>query len=251
MKQWLVWSSAAVLAALCLLLSCGGSKESSEECTDRDRDGYGAGCSLGGDCNDFSAYLNPGALEVCDGVDNNCSGAADEKLPITFSDAKLESNLILLMGLTTDTVYNRDFCFGPKGPANSLVLDHYDIVSLNGIQYGAYVLGILSLSGNNITELTPLASLYNLQALSINNNPNLSDLGPLAQLPSLKALSVQNCNVSSLKPIYDNTTFGAGDTLDVTGNPLDYASCCTYIPALKDRGATVEDGGYCAVHACP
>ena len=249
MKQWLVWSSAAVLAALCLLLSCGGSKESSEECIDRDRDGYGSGCSRGGDCNDFSAYINPGALEVCDGIDNNCSNGKDEKLAITFTDQDLEAALLSKMGpLPGNTIYNNDFC---DHVTTLLDLDYAEIDSLNGLEYGAAVLLVLSSSNNNITNLAPLASLYNLQALTLDNNALLADLGPLAQLPSLKALSVQNCNVSSLKPIYDNTTFGAGDTLDVTGNPLDYASCCTYIPALKDRGATVEDGGYCAVHACP
>jgi hypothetical protein len=31
-----------------------------------------------GDCNDANAAVNPGAAEVCDGVDNNCNGIADE-----------------------------------------------------------------------------------------------------------------------------------------------------------------------------
>ena len=32
----------------------------------------------GGDCNDSSASVNPGATETCNGVDDNCSGQADE-----------------------------------------------------------------------------------------------------------------------------------------------------------------------------
>ncbi len=31
-----------------------------------------------GDCNDANPAINPGATEVCDGVDNNCSGTTDE-----------------------------------------------------------------------------------------------------------------------------------------------------------------------------
>ncbi|GMV41349.1 MAG: hypothetical protein AMXMBFR64_30650 [Myxococcales bacterium] len=31
-----------------------------------------------GDCNDFDASIKPGAIEICDGVDDNCSGMADE-----------------------------------------------------------------------------------------------------------------------------------------------------------------------------
>jgi len=57
---------------------------------DNDRDGYGGSTTLqactapagyvvqGGDCNDGNAAINPGAPEVCDGVDNNCDGQADE-----------------------------------------------------------------------------------------------------------------------------------------------------------------------------
>ncbi len=41
---------------------------------DADGDGYPA-C---GDCDDTSAGVNPEATEVCDGIDNNCSGTADE-----------------------------------------------------------------------------------------------------------------------------------------------------------------------------
>ncbi len=33
------------------------------------------------DCNDANAGVNPGRAEVCNGVDDNCSGAADEGLP--------------------------------------------------------------------------------------------------------------------------------------------------------------------------
>jgi len=38
-------------------------------------DGYVA---TGGDCNDADPEINPGATEVCDGVDNDCSGGADD-----------------------------------------------------------------------------------------------------------------------------------------------------------------------------
>jgi hypothetical protein len=35
------------------------------------------------DCDDDDDAVNPGAVEVCDGADQNCSGAADEGLPLT------------------------------------------------------------------------------------------------------------------------------------------------------------------------
>jgi hypothetical protein len=44
------------------------------QCTDADADGYyyEVGCGTTQDCNDASAMTHPGAVEVCDGYDNDC-----------------------------------------------------------------------------------------------------------------------------------------------------------------------------------
>ncbi|MCB9760433.1 MAG: putative metal-binding motif-containing protein [Alphaproteobacteria bacterium] len=47
---------------------------------DADGDGYAAE----GDCDDEDAAINPGAAEVCDGVDNNCDGQVDEGVTTTW-----------------------------------------------------------------------------------------------------------------------------------------------------------------------
>jgi hypothetical protein len=44
-----------------------------QECVDNDRDGYGTGQGcLGPDCDDNNASICPGALDICDGLDNDC-----------------------------------------------------------------------------------------------------------------------------------------------------------------------------------
>ena len=62
---------------------------------DGDGDGYGgsttkSACSppvgyvtTPGDCNDNSAAIKPGAVELCDGIDNNCTGGIDDGLVTT------------------------------------------------------------------------------------------------------------------------------------------------------------------------
>ncbi|HAD12429.1 MAG TPA: hypothetical protein DCF33_08315, partial [Saprospirales bacterium] len=36
------------------------------------------------DCDDNNAAINPGAQEVCDGVDNDCDGQVDEGVKTTY-----------------------------------------------------------------------------------------------------------------------------------------------------------------------
>lgn len=45
---------------------------------DRDGDGYDRGV----DCDDSSNSINPGATELCDGLDNNCDAQIDEDCPV-------------------------------------------------------------------------------------------------------------------------------------------------------------------------
>jgi len=48
-------------------------------CVDEDLDAYGQGIGCDGtDCNDADETINPGASELCDGVDNNCNDTTDE-----------------------------------------------------------------------------------------------------------------------------------------------------------------------------
>lgn len=47
-------------------------------CQDRDGDGYGIGCERGPDCNDSDRSVHPGAIEVCNFRDDDCSGEIDD-----------------------------------------------------------------------------------------------------------------------------------------------------------------------------
>ncbi len=66
----------------------GGSADSAPP-IDADGDGYPSVASGGGDCDDTDAAVNPGAAEVCNGVDDDCNGSVDDGLPIAtyYTDA--------------------------------------------------------------------------------------------------------------------------------------------------------------------
>ncbi len=59
-------------------------------CADADNDGYTASSCGGTDCNDTNAAIKPGATEICDGVDNDCDGTADDGL--TFLNYYLDTD---------------------------------------------------------------------------------------------------------------------------------------------------------------
>ncbi|MCB9744752.1 MAG: VCBS repeat-containing protein [Alphaproteobacteria bacterium] len=65
------------LLAPLLIVGCGEKEpdvtDSGVAGTDQDGDGYAAGA----DCDDADPEINPGATELCDGVDNNCDGDID------------------------------------------------------------------------------------------------------------------------------------------------------------------------------
>ena len=48
--------------------------------TDADGDGY----DEDEDCDDNISLVNPGATEICDGIDNNCDGQYDEGDSTTY-----------------------------------------------------------------------------------------------------------------------------------------------------------------------
>ena len=103
--------------------------------SDNDGDGYTIGASqqvcsgeslppeyvelsLGEDCNEGDGAVNPGATEVCDGIDNDCDGSVDE------SDAIDASNWYVDADLDTfgDPNYGGYGCVVPSGA----VLDNTD-----------------------------------------------------------------------------------------------------------------------------
>jgi len=53
---------------------------SSDDPQCKDADGDGVVAAL--DCDDDNAKIYPGAIEICDGIDNNCSGTADGNVSV-------------------------------------------------------------------------------------------------------------------------------------------------------------------------
>lgn len=104
-------------SAEALMLKC---KESPglAECADADKDGVIAAR----DCSDSDAAIHPGAVELCDGVDNNCDGRIDEASTVNIPNG---------IGLCKNSVVsidscNKGFADCDKEPTNGCETDIYN-----------------------------------------------------------------------------------------------------------------------------
>ena len=99
----------------------------------------------------------------------------------------------------------------------------------------------LNLGNTGMTDLSPLTELTNLTGLYLSGN-NISDISPLAGLTNLTSLHLWNNNISDISPLVENTGLGRGGWgwVGVRRNPLSYQSIHTHIPALQNRGVTVD-----------
>ncbi len=80
-----------------------GTGDACDPCVDADHDGYGRTISLQcprahrwEDCNDTLRGVHPGAYDICDGVDNDCSGLADDAV---CNDLRLPGANMVIDGL--------------------------------------------------------------------------------------------------------------------------------------------------------
>ncbi len=75
----------------------------------------------------------------------------------------------------------------------------------------------LLLPNSQIDDLTPLASMGQLQIVILNNN-KITDLKPLSRLTRLKTLNLANNKITDLTPLQTLKGLGDGE-LDLSNNP--------------------------------
>ena len=97
----------------------------------------------------------------------------------------------------------------------------------------------LGLAYNNITDISALAGLTNLARLGLRGN-RISDLSPVTGLTNLQRVDLRHNDISDISLLVANTGVGRGNEVLLNDNPLNRASIETHVPALENRGVTVE-----------
>ena len=144
-----------------------------------------------------------------------------------------------MLTLTTLTANNANIhnLMGLQHASNlkTLALENNNISDVAPLA-GLSQLTSLSLNSNNISDVASLRALPRLKNLSLDNN-NLSYTSDLAQMMQLRNLSLDNNNISDVTPLESLTQL---QTLHLRGNPLNYPSLHTHIPAIQASGAVVR-----------
>ncbi|SFU45553.1 Carbohydrate binding module 27 [Clostridium sp. DSM 8431] len=116
---------------------------------------------------------------------------------VTVKDANLKSAICKLLNKSvTDTLTKADMA-----KVKNLDAKNLGITSLEGLEY-ATNLRDLDVTGNSITDVTPITSLMSLKYLSLDNN-SVTDamLNTLSSMTSLLSLSVTGTKVTNIDPV--------------------------------------------------
>ncbi len=89
---------------------------------------------------------------------------------------------------------------------------------------------------NQITDISALSGLTNLRWLGLSDN-QITDVSPLAGLTNLTNLYLEDNQITDISALLGLTNL---EKLDLDDNLLNVSSINDYIPALQDRGVTVE-----------
>jgi len=131
---------------------------------DADADGL---CSSEGDCNDTNAAVYPGAVEVCDDLDNDCDGIVNEGFATPIDDLYINSNTIIC---PTETYTIED-----SGLPGVVIINASDVeldcngATINGTGSG---FGIFNPGFNNVTIKNCNVHNYNVGIKLANSSSN-------------------------------------------------------------------------------
>ncbi len=177
-------------------------------------------------------------IKDLDGIEHLTSATALDFRNNEISDLSPLANLPLLERLYLSHNQLEDIApLAEVRGLSKLYLDHNDIDDISPLR-DLWLLRILRLDHNHIDDIKPLDRPNSgLVWLSMHHN-DLRDISPLQTLTRLKALDLSHNQIRDLSSLVQNSGLAAGDTLNISNNPLSPTALATDLPALIKRGVS-------------
>jgi hypothetical protein len=115
---------------------------------DADMDGFpaqtvgGSLCAGGTDCNDLDATVNPGVMEMCNGVDDNCNGMVDEGCAVPPDTCATAQEIVLTAGRGS-----------ARGRLDAFTANYNTVCGLSGARDAVYYVDVTALSDVRIDTI--------------------------------------------------------------------------------------------------
>ena len=121
---------------------------------------------------------------------------------VSIPDPNLAAAVRETLGLTPgDIITQLDMLrFGIVNDKRSFNASSRQITDLTGLEYTMNTLRLLIIRHNQISDVSPLAGLVNLENLNLVSN-QISDVSPLAKLTNLRILDLKNNQISDVSPL--------------------------------------------------
>ncbi len=234
---------------------------------DGDSDGFGAGSAVvacspvagrvtnNTDCNDSSAAIKPGATEVCNGIDDDCVGGADNGLTFTnyYPDgdgdtygnklAPAQSSCTPVNGKVTNNLDCDDAVFAVKPGATEVCNtrdDDCDMAVDEGLTFSNYYTDFDS-DGYGATTATAVSSCAPI-AGKVTNNTDCND-----GLSTVRPGATETCNMvdDNCDGMIDNGTmtvaYYVDSDADGYGTGTSSVMSCAPVPGRAPNNSDCDD----------
>ncbi len=143
-----------------------------------------------------------------------CEASQEKNATVNFTDSNLERVIRETIDKPEGEIYKTDL-----SKITELSADGEGITDLRGIEYCINLVELHlgeSYSCNNITDISPLSSLTNLQRLDLACN-NITDISPLSNLTNLKDLSLRDNDIADVRALSYLTEI---ENLNISNNSI-------------------------------
>jgi len=163
------------------------------------------------------------------------TGCPSNQLLVSIPDPALEAAIRNELGLPLGFLTRGDLLRLRQLDARSI-----GIQNLSGLEV-ATNLTFLDLSGNPISDITPIANLINLLNLNLDGT-DVFEISPLAGLTNLDSISLCGSLLTDIQPLVTNSVnggIGTGDFVNLSCDSLGDQANDFDIPFLESAGVNV------------